>query len=61
MLMFEHLGGFFKLKKIREKQRLSRPHPPTRLSIFLFFWKYVQRKKTTQKNRIFQKKKRNPS
>ena len=37
-----------KNKKIREKLRMARRHPPP-YPIF-FFWKHVQQQKTTQKH-----------
>ena len=48
------------IPKIREKLGLSRPHTPTRLSIFLIFFGNMYNEKTKQKNTIFPKK-RHPS
>ena len=44
--------------KIREKLGSSRPHLPTRLSIFYFFLKHVPRQKQHTKNTIFPPKKK---
>ena len=54
------LRGLVKLKKIDKSEKklgLSRPQPPTRLSIFFIFLETCTTTKTTQKTQYFKKKK----